>query len=88
MQAHIAYGMVRAAQATGPAVAQARCRSSVVEHSLGKGEVDSSILSGSTICINKFTANDGALVGSLKPRHEIGVEHSFQYCKFRIIQRL
>src|SRR4051794_30268994 len=26
-----------------------RCRSSVVEHSLGKGEVDSSILSGSTI---------------------------------------
>jgi hypothetical protein len=24
------------------------CRSSVVEHSLGKGEVDSSILSGST----------------------------------------
>src|SRR5260370_42578712 len=25
-----------------------RCRSSVVEHSLGKGEVDSSILSGST----------------------------------------
>src|SRR5579883_1855013 len=25
------------------------CRSSVVEHSLGKGEVDSSILSGSTI---------------------------------------
>ena len=27
---------------------QRRCRSSVVEHSLGKGEVDSSILSGST----------------------------------------
>jgi hypothetical protein len=27
----------------------ARCRSSVVEHSLGKGEVESSILSGSTI---------------------------------------
>ena len=26
-----------------------RCRSSVVEHSLGKGEADSSILSGSTI---------------------------------------
>lgn len=26
-----------------------RCRSSVVEHSLGKGEVESSILSGSTI---------------------------------------
>src|SRR4051794_36134158 len=29
-------------------VPPARCRSSVVEHSLGKGEVDSSILSGST----------------------------------------
>jgi hypothetical protein len=29
------------------------CRSSVVEHSLGKGEVDSSILSGSTSCANK-----------------------------------
>jgi hypothetical protein len=27
----------------------ARCRSSVVEHSIGNGEVDSSILSGSTI---------------------------------------
>jgi hypothetical protein len=26
----------------------ARCRSSVVEHSIGNGEVDSSILSGST----------------------------------------
>jgi hypothetical protein len=26
-----------------------RCRSSVVEHSIGNGEVDSSILSGSTI---------------------------------------
>ena len=26
-----------------------RCRSSVVEHSLGKGEVESSILSGSTM---------------------------------------
>jgi hypothetical protein len=29
--------------------ALARCRSSVVEHSLGKGEVVSSILTGSTI---------------------------------------
>jgi hypothetical protein len=28
---------------------RARCRSSVVEHSIGNGEVDSSILSGSTI---------------------------------------
>ena len=31
---------------------RACCRSSVVEHSLGKGEVDSSILSGSTSKIN------------------------------------
>ena len=30
------------------------CRSSVVEHSLGKGEVDSSILSGSTICLKRI----------------------------------
>jgi hypothetical protein len=30
-------------------LAARRCRSSVVEHSLGKGEVESSILSGSTI---------------------------------------
>ncbi len=29
-----------------------RCRSSVVEHSLGKGEVESSILSGSTISVS------------------------------------
>jgi hypothetical protein len=32
-----------------PWPAARRCRSSVVEHSLGKGEVDSSILSGSTM---------------------------------------
>ena len=32
-----------------------RCRSSVVEHSLGKGEVESSILSGSTIFFLGFT---------------------------------
>src|SRR6478735_432975 len=31
------------------ATAESRCRSSVVEHSLGKGEVESSIPSGSTI---------------------------------------
>src|ERR1700722_9538583 len=30
-------------------ILRARCRSSVVEHSIGNGEVDSSILSGSTI---------------------------------------
>jgi hypothetical protein len=33
-----------------------RCRSSVVEHSLGKGEVESSILSGSTRFFNDLTA--------------------------------
>jgi hypothetical protein len=33
----------------------ARCRSSVVEHSIGNGEVDSSILSGSTIFFNKIS---------------------------------
>jgi hypothetical protein len=32
----------------------ARCRSSVVEHSIGNGEVDSSILSGSTISPNEI----------------------------------
>src|SRR5205823_5821811 len=43
-------------QAAGPRVSPApparapRCRSSVVEHPLGKGEVESSILSGSTTC--------------------------------------
>src|SRR5579883_45894 len=40
------YGISPRALAWG---APRRCRSSVVEHSLGKGEVDSSILSGSTI---------------------------------------
>ncbi|MDB5393736.1 MAG: hypothetical protein JWM91_1242 [Rhodospirillales bacterium] len=34
--------------ATSCTIRQSGCRSSVVEHSLGKGEVDSSILSGST----------------------------------------
>lgn len=34
---------------TGPAGTRVRCGSSVVEHSLGKGEVESSILSRSTI---------------------------------------
>ena len=35
------------------ASAKVRCCSSVVEHSLGKGEVESSILSCSTIYLNK-----------------------------------
>ena len=48
---------------------EVRCRSSVVEHSLGKGEVDSSILSGSTmqdplkdIAISAFFAVAGVLI--------------------------
>src|SRR5216684_2667823 len=39
-----------------------RCRSSVVEHSLGKGEVDSSILSGST----SGNANGSAAFGDFR----------------------
>src|SRR5215211_7699282 len=39
---------VPASRAAAEAHAQKRCRSSVVEHSLGKGEVVSSILTGST----------------------------------------
>ncbi len=41
-----------------------RCCSSVVEHSLGKGEAESSILSSSTICCTVITAylrNGGTL---------------------------
>src|SRR5215211_3686278 len=41
---------VPASRAAAKAHAQKRCRSSVVEHSLGKGEVVSSILTGSTSC--------------------------------------
>ena len=48
------------------------CRSSVVEHSLGKGEVDSSILSGSTSCSTKSkhlqTAHDGRLRSGVEQR--------------------
>jgi hypothetical protein len=42
-------GSARLVEAFWPIlVSGARCRSSVVEHSIGNGEVDSSILSGST----------------------------------------
>jgi hypothetical protein len=40
--------MARIAALRQPILSGDCCRSSVVEHSLGKGEVDSSILSGST----------------------------------------
>jgi hypothetical protein len=43
-----------------PDGARERCRSSVVEHSLGKGEVESSILSGSTIIINMLRISEDA----------------------------
>jgi hypothetical protein len=43
-------GSARLVEACWPIlVSGACCRSSVVEHSIGNGEVDSSILSGSTI---------------------------------------
>ena len=42
------YGINRQLLAGSPAAGE-RCSSSVVEHSLGKGEVESSILSCSTI---------------------------------------
>ncbi len=39
-----------------------RCSSSVVEHPLGKGEVESSILSCSTSKINKIASPDQSLI--------------------------
>jgi hypothetical protein len=51
---------------------RACCRSSVVEHSIGNGEVDSSILSGSTSFSTKSTncgfAGDGRAFRCLLPR--------------------
>ena len=47
------------AQGPGPK-ARKCCRSSVVEHSLGKGEVESSILSGSTICSQWLSRNSAS----------------------------
>jgi hypothetical protein len=46
---------------------RACCRSSVVEHSLGKGEVDSSILSGSTSTPNKINSLAKRLPGREAP---------------------
>ena len=46
--------IARLGEPVGPILRfEACCRSSVVEHSLGKGEVDSSILSGSTRYLHK-----------------------------------
>jgi hypothetical protein len=47
-----------------------RCRSSVVEHSLGKGEVESPILSGST----SFSLNNIKTLQPLLHFHELLVE--------------
>ncbi len=49
-----------------------RCRSSEVEHSLGKGEVESSILSGSTIYITQFCPS---ILGCLKRTRRIPPRH-------------
>jgi hypothetical protein len=49
-------------------LSRARCRSSVVEHSLGKGEVDSSILSGSTMFFQSFQHLD--CLGVAEPKRE------------------
>lgn len=62
--------MARIGRLVGPIwpipVIRARCRSSVVEHSIGNGEVDSSILSGSTsylflenLCFQRLTGLSG-----------------------------
>jgi hypothetical protein len=45
------------------------CRSSVVEHSLGKGEVDSSILSGSTRCFHNALVFAGKFEVRIAFRH-------------------
>ena len=63
--------MARIAALFGPFARQrpekASCRSSVVEHSLGKGEVLSSILSGSTIPGSKGRAERGAKLSVALP---------------------
>jgi hypothetical protein len=48
---------------------RACCRSSVVEHSIGNGEVDSSILSGSTIFCK--VARDGLLAAAFGARVDL-----------------
>ena len=48
------HGVVRRGGVRYTRATLAGCRSSVVEHSLGKGEVDSSILSGSTSFIKEL----------------------------------
>jgi hypothetical protein len=59
LRAHFPYGKDRRAI---PFQGRARCRSSVVEHSLGKGEVVSSILTGSTrIVLQNECLRRGAL---------------------------
>ena len=53
------------------------CRSSVVEHSLGKGEVDSSILSGSTIQ-PPDTQSFSCSHAPLSPADAGGTEHELE----------
>jgi hypothetical protein len=61
-------GSARSAGPLGPIlVSGACCRSSVVEHSIGNGEVDSSILSGSTSFSRADPANCAAAAQALPP---------------------
>jgi hypothetical protein len=61
----------------GRSFERACCRSSVVEHSIGNGEVDSSILSGSTIYLSKSkpipTAIPVRLASARKARSSVQV---------------
>src|SRR6202161_1769716 len=58
-------GSARLVEAFWPIlVSGARCRSSVVEHSIGNGEVDSSILSGSTILASQIRLFNRPAAGS------------------------
>jgi hypothetical protein len=59
-----------------------RCRSSVVEHSLGKGEVESPILSGSTIFPAPLLVSEA--MQSCRNHPHFAVEFSqLSYCWFR-----
>ena len=63
---------------------RACCRSSVVEHSIGNGEVDSSILSGSTIRSRKSLENQAQPAFSLdrrfRPFQPLRAEQTVKAC--------
>lgn len=58
LRARKAYGSFRRVRVALSGCARTRCRSSVVEHPLGKGEVECSIHSGSTTEAYKSLASD------------------------------